>query len=87
MKQHGTFWHSCFVISDTVNDKGDIETRRQTAACFCAAKPGKDCPAKPRVAKGFKDGDEMNNCINCLKKRKRGSTSTNFFGNQGASGG
>jgi hypothetical protein len=78
--QRGTFWHIHCVNSTTVNDKGDTERKKTNSRLFHAGKPGKDCPTKPRVAEVFKDKDEMDNHINCLKKRKQPKMkSTNKF--------
>ena len=50
------------------------------ATYIYATKPGRDYPTKPRVAEVFKDEDEMDNLINCLKREKEPKTKwTNKF--------
>ena len=66
--QNGVFRHSYFVLC---NDDEENKSKRRKATYFHATKAGRDYPAKPRHAQAFKNEDEMDNLINCLKKRKR----------------
>ena len=66
--QNSIFRHSYMV---SCNDEVGTKSIRRRASYFYATKPGRDYPTKPRVAEVFKDEEEMDNLINCLKKRKR----------------
>jgi hypothetical protein len=76
--QNGMFRHGYMV---SCNDDNTTKSKRRNATCFHATKAGRDCPRKPRVAEVFKDEDEMDDRVNCLKKRKRArkTKSTNKF--------
>jgi hypothetical protein len=53
------------------DDDDRTKSKRRRATYFHATKAGRDHPTKPRVAELFKDQDEMDDHMNCLKKRKR----------------
>jgi hypothetical protein len=66
--QNGMFRHSYMV---SCNDDNTTKSKRRNATYFHATKAGRDHPRKPRVAEVFKDEDEMDDRVNCLKKREK----------------